>query len=144
MNRQFILPRSITREGAIARIARVLSTLPLESAWRLEVHEHKPTRSNQQNRYLFGCVYPTILREGGEAMGGWSADDLHEFFLIDHFGHEVHELFGKKRLKPMRRSSRLSKQEFSDFIAHIQRFMAERGVYVPDADPDWFLKEEAA
>jgi len=63
-------------------------------------------------------------------MRGWTRDDLHEFFLIDHFGYEVHELFGKKRLKPMRRSSRLNKQEFTDFIAHIQQFMVRtRRVY---------------
>lgn len=80
----------------------------------------------------------------GEAMRGWTAADLHEFFLIDHFGSEVHELFGKKRLKPLRRSSRLSKMEFADYIDHIQRFMAERGVFIPDPDPEWMLKEQAA
>lgn len=144
MSQQFILPKLMSREGTIARIARVLGTLAQETAWCIEVKEHKPRRSDAQNRYLFGCVYETILKKGGEAMGGWTKADLHEFFLIDHFGYEVHELFGKKRLKPQRRSSRLSKMEFADFIAHIQRFMAERGVVIPDPDPDWQLHEEAA
>jgi len=117
------------REGAIERIARVLGTLSQECAWRVEVHEHKPTRTGQQNRYLWS-IYDQILREGGEAMGGWVKEDLHEFFLLTHFGSETRELFGKKRLIPLRRSSRLNKQEFSDLVETIMRFMAERGVYI--------------
>jgi hypothetical protein len=136
---QFVLPKLMNRASASQRIGRILASLPMGTAYRIEVHEQKDTRSTQQNRYLFGVVYETILRDGGEAMRGWTRDDLHEFFLIDHFGSEVSELFGRKRLKPLRRSSRLNKQEFSDFIAHIQQFMAERGVFIPDAD-----QEEAA
>lgn len=136
MIQSFILPKLLQREGAADRIARVLSKLPPENAYRIEVHEHKETRSTQQNRYLFGVVYDTILREGGEAMRGWTRDDLHDFFLIDHFGSEINELFGRKRHKPLRRSSKLSKQEFTDFIAHIQRFMAERGVFIPDPEQE--------
>lgn len=139
MIQSFIIAQGAHREGTSARIARILATLPREQAYRVEVHEHKETRSTQQNRYLFGVVYDTILREGGEAMRGWTRDDLHDFFLIDHFGSEVNELFGRKRHKPLRRSSRLSKQEFSDFIAHIQQFMAERSVFIPDPE-----QEEAA
>lgn len=132
-----ILPKLVPREGAVSRIAMILGGLPLDHAWRVEIKEHKPLRSTQQNRFLFGVVYETILKEGGEAMGGWTRDDLHEFFLIDHFGSEVSELFGKKRLKPLRRSSQLNKQEFTDLIAHIQHFMAERGVYIPEPEEEF-------
>lgn len=87
----------------------------------------KHRRSSQQNRLLWS-LYGDIIERGGEAMAGWKADDLHEFFLIDHFGSETHEMFGRKRLKPLRRSSRLSKVEFGEFVDHIVQFMAERGV----------------
>jgi hypothetical protein len=76
--------------------------------------------------------YPTILKEGGETLRGWEADDLHEYFLISHFGSEIIEGFGAKRHKPLKRSSKLSTTEFMDFVAHIQRKAAELGVYIED------------
>ena len=89
----------------------------------------KSRRSSSQNATLW-MVYTQILERGGEELGGFTKDDLHEFFLIDYFGSEVHELFGLKRLKPHKRSSRLSKMEFSDFLDHIVRFVAEKGIVV--------------
>lgn len=141
---QVILPRGLSRESVIARISRALAALPLERAWRVEIHEQKAKRSEQQNRYLWGAVYPHILRAGGETLGGWTAEDLHEYFLGEHFGWEQMTGFGRRRMRPMRRSARLNKQEFADFIAFIQQRMAEHGIVVPDADPDWMAHEEAA
>lgn len=87
----------------------------------------KSRRTSEQNKLLW-AIYGDILNAGGETLGGWTAEDLHEFFLIDHFGSETVDIFGRKRLKPLRRSSRLSKSEFSGLVDHIVRFMAERGV----------------
>lgn len=128
-----ILHPGVTRDAVLGRIQGFISALSIDKAWHICVKEWKGTRSQNQNRYLWGVCYETIIREGGEAMQGWTKDDLHEFFLIEHFGHEVRELFGRKRMTPLNRSSKLSKSEFSDFVATIQRFMAERGVYIPEA-----------
>lgn len=87
----------------------------------------KRRRSLDQNA-LAWVLYQQILDRGGEAMRGWSTQDLHDFFLIQHFGADTIEAFGMKRLKPKRRSSRLTKMEFSDYLETIVRFMAEQGV----------------
>jgi hypothetical protein len=126
----FVLPAMLSRERAIERIATVLSKLAIDRAWRVSVVEHKPKRSDSQNRYLW-AIYGEILAHGGD-LQGWTKEDCHEFFLGEHFGWEVLQGFGKRRMKPLRRSSVLNKQEFSDYIAFIQRFMAERGVYIDD------------
>ena len=89
-------------------------------------------RSNEQNRYLWGVCYQTILDQGGEDLGGWERDDLHEFFLGSCYGWETIEGFGKKRLRPLKRSSNMTTAEFVDFVRFIQTFMSERGVYIPD------------
>jgi hypothetical protein len=128
----FTLPTLRPRDGAIQRVAGFLSRLPLEKAWRVSVQEQKRTRSQNQNRYLWGVAYPAILSAGGEALAGWDAEDLHEYFLGEHFGWEVIEGFGRKRIKPVRRSAKLSTIEFSDYVGFIQRKAAEFGVYVPD------------
>jgi hypothetical protein len=131
----FTLPKMAAGQrgdAAIAKIAGFLARLPADKAWRVGVTELKRTRTQQQNRYLWGVAYPTILAAGGEALGGWTAEDLHEYFLGEHFGWETLEGFGRKRIKPLRRSAKLSTMEFSDFVAFIQRKAAEFGVYVPD------------
>ena len=42
----------------------------------------------------------------------------------------------RKRMRPIRRSSKLSKTEFAGFIAFIQQRMAEHGIYVPDPEQE--------
>ena len=145
IQQHFLLPKLLHREGAIDRVLNVLMTLPMDKAWRVEVKEAKSTRSEKQNNTLW-WIYQTILEMGGEPMGGWTKDDLHEFFLCSHFGTEVHEVFGKKRQVPRRRSSKLGKLEFAQYVDFIYRFMAEQGVVLPDPDPDYaeHREEEAA
>jgi hypothetical protein len=128
---QVLLPKGLSREGAIERIGRLLASLPLEKAWRVDIAEHKARRSDQQNRYLWGVVYPVIAKH----LDGFEPIDVHEYMLGEWAGWETLEGFGKKRLRPLRRSSRLNKEEFSDYVGFIQRRAAEHGIYVPDADP---------
>ncbi len=92
------------------------------------------SRSLEQNRYLWGVCYPVILERGGETLGGWTNNDLHEYFLGEHFGWETIEGFGKKRMKPLHRSSTLTKMEFVDFVASIQLKAAEMGIVIPDPE----------
>lgn len=122
------LYRNAPREKAIESFARFLRNLPLEKAWEIGVSEFKRTRSNQQNRYLWGLVYPTILKH----LEGWDAEDVHEYFLGECFGWQKISGLGRSRIKPVKRSSGLSTTEFMDYVAFIQRRMAENGVYIPD------------
>jgi hypothetical protein len=117
------------RADSVERLGRVLMSLPLVR-YLVTIEEAKPKRSDPQNRYLWGLVYPTVLAAG--KLEGWSANDLHEYLLGEHFGWELVEGFGRKRQRPVRRSSRLNKQEFSDYVAFIQQRMSEHGIFVPD------------
>ncbi|HYE70636.1 MAG TPA: recombination protein NinB [Aquabacterium sp.] len=94
---------------------------------RITIEELGNGRTQQQNALLW-ALYGDILRKGGEILRGWTKDDLHEMFLIEHFGSNRISLGKRHRLKPRRRSSRLSKVEFSEFIDFIVRYMAEQGV----------------
>ena len=127
-----ILPVALPRGQRVENLAKFLLSLPVDKAWRVTVAEHKQRRSEQQSRYLWGVVYPAVLEGGGESLRGWTAEDLHEYFLGEHFGWETLEGMGRKRIRPLRRSSKLTKMEFADYVAFIQRKAAEFGVYVPD------------
>lgn len=130
----FVLPRLMVRDRAIERIAVTLKGLAQDRAWRISVAENKPSRSQQQNKYLWGVIYRTILDAG--QLQGWDAEDVHEYLLGEWSGWEVIEGFGRKRMKPVRRSSNLTKEQFSEYVDFIQRKMAEIGIYVPDADKE--------
>lgn len=115
------------RFQAVDRFIRQLRALDPDKVWEVSVAEKRRRRSDQQNRLLWS-LYADILKMGGEAMRGWNKDDLHEFFLGNFHGWETVEMFGKRKQRPMKRSSKLNRQEFSDFVESIVVFMAERGV----------------
>jgi hypothetical protein len=141
VNQTIIIPKLMPRERAVERITEFIKHLPTDKAWAIEVREYNPRRSDQQNRYLWGVCYATLLN--APALAGWDAEDLHEYFLGEHFGWETLEGLGRKRVRPIRRSSRLSKMEFADFIDFIQRKAAEFGVFIPDADPAHWDESDA-
>lgn len=103
----------------------------------------KPTRSNEQNAYLFGVCYPPIA----EAKG-YTVDDIHEWMCGTHFGW-VDEACPKTptnpqgvRSRPFRTTTRdengrrdvLKTKDFSDFVGTVQRIAAQAGVFIPDAE----------
>ena len=110
----------------------MVSRLDPAQSWQITVEAFKPKRSDQQNAFLWGVVYPSVLEGGGEALRGWTTNDLHEYFLIEAWGSEVIEGFGRKRHKPLRRSSKLTKQEFSDYLSIIEAKCAELGIHIPE------------
>ena len=90
-------------------------------------------RSIEQNSYLWGVVYDTILQHGLRDQG-WTREDLHEYFLGEYHGWQTIEGFGKKRIKPVERSSGKNKMEFVDYIAFMQQKAAELGVVIPEPE----------
>ena len=100
-----------TRKYVLAKIANQ------KTPFRVEVKGGNK-RTLSQNAYLWGVCYGTILEYGD--LDGWRRKDLHEYFLGEHFGWETLEGFGRKRMRPINRSSTLNKQEFSDYVAFIQ------------------------
>lgn len=117
----FILPA-----GKPALLA-FLDRLPMAKKWKVTVAAYRKTRSDQQNRYLWGIAYKALQDATGQP-----ATDWHEYMLGEHFGWLEHELFGKKKLCPLGRSSKLSTGEFMDYVAFIQQRAAENGIYIPD------------
>lgn len=110
----------------------VASLVTDDGSWQITVEPFKRPRSNQQNAYLWGVVYPTILEAGGEMLAGWSSDDLHEFYLGEIYGWEILEGMGRKRMKPIRRSSQMNKTEFMDYLEQISQRCAEMGIVIPE------------
>lgn len=122
-----ILP---SKRDNCSRAVNFIQALPIDKPWRVTIEEYKPRRSDQQNRFLWGYVYRTIC----EHLEGWNAADVHEYCLGECYGWETVEGLGKKRLRPVRRSSKLNKQEFADYVLWIQQRMADHGIFIDDPD----------
>jgi hypothetical protein len=140
----FILWPKQPRETRIAAIFKFISGLALERGWEIIVKPQQKKRSHSQNNYLWGVVYPTILKSGHKHLEGWTDKDLHDYFLELHFGTEVLHFNGRDHERALKRSSKLSTLEFMDYIGRIQQEMAQLGIFIPDPDPEWYLHQERA
>lgn len=127
-----IFPKGTRPDAMATAVARMVANLDPLKTWAVEVTEWRRPRTNQQNKFLWGVVYPAIIEGGGEALRGWTRDDLHDYFLGECFGWETLEGFGKKRLRPLRRSSALNKQEFSDYLLFLETKCMDMGIVIPE------------
>lgn len=107
-----------------------MQRLATDKAWKITVEEYRPRRTHDQNAYLWGVCYRTIK----EQLLGWDLDDIHEFFMGECFGWETIEGLGGLRLRPLRHSSKLSVEEFSQYIDFVHRRAAEHGIYIRDPE----------
>ena len=123
------IPTGGERVAVIAKIGRFLHALPGDQAFSVSIQVYKPRRSNEQNALMW-VLFDQIIAKGGEAMRGWTKDDLKDFLCGEIFGWEEFAVFGRKRLRPIHGTSGLNKQQMSDFLDSIVRFMAEKGIYL--------------
>lgn len=87
----------------------------------------KSRRSLDQNA-LIHVLFDDAIKLGGESLGGWTREDIKEWALGEYWGWDECKAFGRTRLKPKRRSSRMNKQEMTDFIEWFVRTMAGHGI----------------
>lgn len=142
MSETLYLPKG-ERLKALARIAAFLSGLPAMKAWRIEVTEARSQRSIQQLRYLWGVAYKRL-----SDFTGYEVDDVSEFMCGTYYGWREVKV-PKTPTNPTGLASRpvrttttdengkravISKVEFMDYVAFVQRFAASKGVYIPDPD----------
>ena len=86
---------------------------------------HKP-RTEQQNRYYWGVVVPLIAEWVGEE----DREDIHEtlksMFNIDR----------TKKVSIVKSTTRLTTQEFTDYVERVVIWAAKQGVVIPDPEKE--------
>lgn len=115
------------RVNVLANCKRFLDLLPADKSWRVEITQHAKRRSLSQNAYLWSVPYKILEDATGHESAYW-----HEYFLGEMYGWETIEMFGQKKRAPLRRSSKLTTIEFSEYVEFIQRKCAEHGLYIPN------------
>jgi hypothetical protein len=107
---------------------RVLSTIAVGEEFNLTIAEHKEKRSNAQNRMMWSTVYDQIL--AGLAADQYDAhertaakDLIHEGLCAKYQGYTTDAVTGLQVRKF--RTSKATKQEFTDYIEWVARFAAQ-------------------
>lgn len=151
MSSTFILRANDPYRPAIAGNAvKFLESLPVTKSFELTIKAYRKDRSNDQCRYLNGVAYAAI----GEALG-YDRDDISEYLCGEHWGWRDKPLPGGRVVSvPIRTTTTgrdgkrdvLNTVEFMDYVAFVQRFGAEHGIYIADPEPQMpeRFREEAA
>ena len=151
--KQWLLPKLLPRERVAEQIAVFVRALDAAKAYRVTVEAATIPRTSQQNRYLWGVAYKLIA----DAVG-YEVDEVAEY-LCGYMWGWTEKRVPKKPSNPTGiesvpirttttdengKRSVLSKMEFADYVAFVQRFGAKHGVHIPDPDPNYAEQEEAA
>jgi len=110
------------RSAAIDRIIGILGSLDVEVPWEVTVERLNPPTGNQRG-YLWS-LYRSFLKDAPEHLRGYTADDLHELWLGEHYGWEGE--------KPIVSTSFMDKAEVSEHIEYVLMAAAEAGVILDD------------
>lgn len=138
------------RGAAVDALSGFLRGLSPKRVWVVRVSQYRLTRSAKQNSYLNAVAYK-ILSDAT----GYERDDVSEYLCALHWGWKTQKCpkspaypRGFKSV-PIRTTTTndlgehdvLSTEEFGEYVEFVQRFGAERGIYIPDPDP--FYKERS-
>ncbi len=113
----------IDNEQKRERLAKRIFALPLEGqVWDVTVKEWQPTRSVEANRRLWA------LHKAAADATGHSTEELHELMKLKFLPRSMVKV-GNFEREVAGRSSRLTKQEFRDFMERVEEFyISELGV----------------
>lgn len=130
MNR--IFPKGTPADQIAQAVSVLVRGLDFKKSWKVSIEEFRPKRSNQANAYLWGVVYPCFLEGANGMLDGWEKEDLHQFFLMQHFGEETLEIGDRTYCRPFRGSSNLNREEFTEYLEFLSRKAAELGIVIPE------------
>jgi len=116
----------------------------LDGIYLVEVKKVRKPRSNDQNGWLWGCIYPLLLDAMIDA--GWeftNVEQLHEFFKAQMTADEVVNRETGEIVKFPSSTSSMSTVEFSAYCEKLREYAREYlNVEIPDPDKYWRLRED--
>ena len=134
---------------------KFICALPETKAWRVVITPAKSKRSDDQNRYLNGCIYKIL----GEATG-YERDDISEYCCGLYWGWRDKRVPRTPRNPtgiesvPVRTTTTdeqgqrdvLRWDAFADYVAFLQRHFAQldKPIFLPDPDPHWRDQQQEA
>ncbi len=116
----------------------------MNGIYLVEVKKVRKPRSNDQNGWLWGCIYPLLLE--GMIDAGWefsNIEQLHEFFKAQMTADQVVNRETGEIIKFPSSTSAMSTVEFSTYCEKLREYAREYlNVEIPDPDKYWMLRDE--
>lgn len=107
--------------------------------YMLEIKRQRRGRTNNQNEWLWGCVYPILLDALLDA--GWefvSVEQVHEFFKKQFANEKVVNYHTGEIVEVPRSTATMDTQQFSMYIELLREYAEEfLGTTIPSPDPNW-------
>lgn len=129
--REFIGTITPTHGLSCAPLLRAeLALMPVGKRIALTLKEHKKTRSNRQNRYMFGVVIEGVLPLL-EDSGALDKEDAHEYLLKRFAPKKVIKGPDGEPVIVPKRSKDMSTDEMEQYLEKIRAFAAQWGVQIP-------------
>lgn len=132
------------RDGEIVnkKAVKVLFDALKDGKYLIEINDHNK-RSSPQNRYYWGLVVPMVKRGLYEHGTEVTEQEVHEYFKAKfNVTAILNESTGEVDNVPLS-TTRLNKEQFSDYIENIQRWAAEwLQMVIPDPGEQMKLHDQ--
>lgn len=133
----YVMKRDGKPDSNVSRIMNALYTLE-DGFYEVTVRRHKSVRTSEQNRYLWGVVYPCMLE--GLQDAGWELTDVeevHEYMKSVFLGRKVLNRSTGEVLSLGESTRDLSRAEFVAYVEKLREFSSEYlHVCIPSSDEE--------
>ena len=115
----------------------------IDGKYSVEVKLRRNPRSNDQNGWLWGCIYPMLL--DGLLAAGWEFTDVeqvHEFFKSLFAKESVVNRHTGEIVDFPTSTAKMDTVTFASYCEQLRLWGREYlGIEIPDPDPRWFNKK---
>lgn len=116
----------------------------LDGIYLVEVKKVRKPRSNDQNGWLWGCIYPMLLDAMIDA--GWeftSVEQIHEFFKAQMTADEVVNRETGEIVKFPSSTAKMDTVTFSSYCEKLREYAREYlNIEIPDPDKFWRIRAD--
>lgn len=134
----------VEKKGGLFNLAPLYSWFSqvCDGIYRIEVKKVRKPRSNDQNGWLWGCIYPMLLEALLDA--GWefvSVEQVHEFFKAQMIADKVVNKHTGEIIEFPGSTAMMDTVTFSTYCEKLREYAREfLNIEIPD--PDRFWKNE--
>lgn len=134
----------VEKKGGLFNLAPLYSWFSqvCDGIYRIEVKKVRKPRSNDQNGWLWGCIYPKLLEALLDA--GWefvSVEQVHEFFKAQMTADKVVNKHTGEIIEFPGSTAMMDTVTFSTYCEKLREYAREfLNIEIPD--PDRFWKNE--
>lgn len=134
----------VEKKGGLFNLAPLYSWFSqvCDGIYRIEVKKVRKPRSNDQNGWLWGCIYPMLLEALLDA--GWefvSVEQVHEFFKAQMTADKVVNKHTGEIIEFPGSTAMMDTVTFSTYCEKLRKYAREfLNIEIPD--PDRFWKDE--